>query len=105
MKNNQIKSKYRVTNHGEVFTHEREVNGMLDLVKNETENFAYLLFYHPNKVNENGDVVFHTDLVKMEISIKNAKRIFKEAVKTLEGDMPKPSDECQFCKWVDNCGI
>lgn len=35
--NNQIKSKTRVANHGEVFTHEREVNGMLDLVKNETE--------------------------------------------------------------------
>jgi hypothetical protein len=34
---NQIKSKHRVANHGEVFTHEREVNGMLDLVKNETE--------------------------------------------------------------------
>jgi len=37
MKNYQIKSKHRVANHGEVFTHEREVNGMLDLVKNETE--------------------------------------------------------------------
>ena len=35
--NNQIKSKNRVTEHGEVFTHEREVRGMLDLVKNETE--------------------------------------------------------------------
>ena len=35
--NNQIKSKLRVANHGEVFTHEREVNGMLDLVRNETE--------------------------------------------------------------------
>ena len=33
----QIKSKHRVTNHGEVFTNEREVNNMLDLVKNETE--------------------------------------------------------------------
>jgi hypothetical protein len=33
----QIKSKHRVANHGEVFTNEREVNGMLDLVKNETE--------------------------------------------------------------------
>jgi len=33
----QIKSKQRVTDHGEVFTHEREVKGMLDLVKNETE--------------------------------------------------------------------
>jgi len=34
---NLIKSKDRVTNHGEVFTSEREVNAMLDLVKQETE--------------------------------------------------------------------
>jgi len=35
--NNQVKTKKRVADHGEVFTHEREVNAMLDLVKNETE--------------------------------------------------------------------
>lgn len=34
---NQIKSKKRVADHGEVFTSEREVNAMLDLVKQETE--------------------------------------------------------------------
>lgn len=33
----QIKSKKRVADHGEVFTAEREVNAMLDLVKQETE--------------------------------------------------------------------
>jgi len=33
----QVKSKQRVTDHGEVFTAEREVNAMLDLVKQETE--------------------------------------------------------------------
>ena len=33
----QIKSKKRVRNNGEVFTNEREVNAMLDLVKQETE--------------------------------------------------------------------
>jgi hypothetical protein len=35
--NSQIKHKKRVADHGEVFTHEREVNAMLDLVKQETE--------------------------------------------------------------------
>lgn len=34
---NQVKSKQRVTDHGEVFTSQREVNAMLDLVKQETE--------------------------------------------------------------------
>ena len=33
----QVKSKQRVTDHGEVFTSEKEVNAMLDLVKQETE--------------------------------------------------------------------
>ena len=33
----QVKSKQRVKDHGEVFTAEREVNAMLDLVKQETE--------------------------------------------------------------------
>ena len=36
-KKNQVKSKKRVTDHGEVFTPEREVNAMLELVKQETE--------------------------------------------------------------------
>jgi len=33
----QIKSRERVADHGEVFTSDREVNAMLDLVKQETE--------------------------------------------------------------------
>ena len=33
----QVVSKYRVANHGEVYTRKREVNAMLDLVKQETE--------------------------------------------------------------------
>lgn len=37
MVNKQVKSRKRVADHGEVFTNEREVNDMLDLVKNETE--------------------------------------------------------------------
>lgn len=38
MAKNQIKSKERVSEHGEVFTNEREVNAMLDLVKDESYN-------------------------------------------------------------------
>ncbi len=37
MEDKQVKSKKRVADHGEVFTSEREVNAMLDLVKQETE--------------------------------------------------------------------
>lgn len=37
MPDKQIVSKRRVADHGEVYTHHREVNAMLDLVKQETE--------------------------------------------------------------------
>lgn len=67
----------------------------------ETEDYAYLLFYHPNKVNEKGDVLFHTDLVKMKTDVHNAEKIFKKAVDVLEGEMPKASEECGFCEWVE----
>lgn len=66
----------------------------------ETEDYAYLLFYHPNKVNEKGDVLFHTDLVKMKIDMHNAEKIFKNAVDILEGEMPSCFEECGFCKWT-----
>lgn len=66
----------------------------------ETEEYAYLLFYHPSHVNEKGDVVFNTDLVKMEISVENAESIFKNALEVLEGEMPEASEECEYCRWV-----
>lgn len=37
MPQTQVVSKQRVADHGEVYTHPREVNAMLDLVKHETE--------------------------------------------------------------------
>ena len=67
----------------------------------KTEYYAYLLFYHPNKVSGNGDVIFNKDLIKMKISIKNAEKIFKEALEVLKKEMPKASEECVYCNWFD----
>ena len=66
----------------------------------ETEDYTYLLFYHPDKVKSNGDVIFNTDLIKIDVNIENAERIFKEALECLEEEMPECSEECGFCKWI-----
>ena len=42
----QVKSKKRVADHGEVFTNQREVNAMLDLVKHETERIVFIFFLY-----------------------------------------------------------
>lgn len=89
-------------------THEYSQNQMdiynLLLRKNgyKTEDFAYLLFYHPTNVSENGDIVFHTDLIKIKISIKNAEDIFKKALEILKNEMPNTAKNCEYCKWVED---
>ncbi len=66
-----------------------------------TEEYAYLLFYHPKHVTPHGDVCFHTDLVKMSVDVTNAERILENALSVLKGEMPVSAPECGFCEWVE----
>ncbi len=76
-------------------------NFLLRKNSHQTEDYAYLLFYHPKHVTANGDVCFHTDLVKMQISIENAERIFSNALGVLKAKMPAAPIKCGFCRWAN----
>lgn len=60
----QIKSKQRVADHGEVFTNPREVNAMLDLVKQETERIESR-FLEPAC----GDGNFLAEILRRKLSV------------------------------------
>jgi len=62
------------------------------------ENFSYLLFYFPDRVRENGDVVFHSKLVKVKSGAGNAEKILKQAIEVLKE--PCPKKPCDWCKNV-----
>lgn len=64
----QVKSKARVADHGEVFTNEREVNAMLDLVKHETERIDSR-FLEPACGNGN----FLAEVVRRKLQIVEQK--------------------------------
>lgn len=64
-----------------------------------TEDYAYLVFYYPNKVHKDGSVDFHAELVKMKVSTSKALSLFKDALKTLQGKEPKPNKDCDWCNW------
>lgn len=68
MTNKQVKSKQRITDHGEVFTHEREVNAMLDLVKHETERIESR-YLEPACGNGN----FLTEVLRRKLDSVNLK--------------------------------
>lgn len=64
----QVKSKQRVTDYGEVFTAEREVNAMLDLVKQETERIDSR-FLEPAC----GDGNFLAEILRRKLAVVKAK--------------------------------
>ena len=63
----QVKSKQRVADHGEVFTAEREVNAMLDLVKQETERIESR-FLEPAC----GDGNFLSEILRRKLAVVKA---------------------------------
>lgn len=66
--NKQVKSRQRVADHGEVFTAEREVNAMLDLVKQETENIDST-FLEPACGNGN----FLAEIIRRKLAVVDRK--------------------------------
>ena len=65
----------------------------------ETEDYAYLLYYYPKKVNGNGDFVFETVLKRITTHVEHAEELFQEAIKILQGPMPYMGKKCGFCNW------
>ena len=63
----------------------------------ETEDYFFLLFYVPKEVMPNGEVIFDTTLKKMNVDIKQAEKVWKDALKLLEGECPKKHKNCPWC--------
>src|SRR3989344_4631467 len=62
----------------------------------ETEDYSYLLFYYPKEVNDFGEVIFYTKLIKIATSSKNGEAIFGKAIRLLLSDCPTKT-----CEWCD----
>ena len=68
MPEKQVKSKQRVTDHGEVFTNEREVKAMCDLVKQETKRIDSR-FLEPAC----GEGAFLTEILRRKLAVVKSK--------------------------------
>jgi hypothetical protein len=63
-----------------------------------TANYAYLLFYFPDHIEDNGLCHFQTCLVRVNVNPLNALQTFKEAIACLEGNVPEQS--CDYCRRI-----
>lgn len=63
------------------------------------EKFAYLVYYYPEQVGEEGAVKFNVYPIELTLDPNRAKKIFEEAVATLRGGEPTSSANCEYCTW------
>ena len=64
--------------------------------------FAYLIFFMPMEVKENGIVEFKIEIKKVMVDSSRALKTFNDAVKIAGGKRPKKHSECKFCAWADD---
>ncbi|MEK6916710.1 MAG: PD-(D/E)XK nuclease family protein, partial [Nanoarchaeota archaeon] len=64
----------------------------------ETEDYSYLLFYHPDKIVDNV-FIFHKDLVKIDTNEKIVEDLLNKALDLLDG--PMPEGNCEYCNYRD----
>jgi hypothetical protein len=76
-------------------------NLLLQKNRFRTATKSFLLFYYPQKVQTGGEVRFSTELVGLPVSVSNAQIIFDRAVEVLAGPLPKPTDSCPYCAWLE----
>lgn len=67
------------------------------LNKNEyqTKDFAFLLFYIPNQVIENGVILFDSISKRLKVYPEKAEQLFEKAINLLNS--PCPKHVCKFC--------
>jgi len=68
----------------------------------QTREFAYLVYYFPDKISESHLVKFSVEVVKLETDSQRAYKIFSNAVNCLKGPIPKSHTECGFCAWFSD---
>lgn len=68
----------------------------------KVKDYAYLVYYFPDKVVGDHLVKFNIEVVKVLTDPKRAYKIFSDAVNLLKGPIPGRHTECTFCAWYSD---
>ena len=65
----------------------------------QTDGVAYLVYYFPKQVKEDGVVLFDVHPERIPTSVDDGLQLIQEAADLLNGPLPKHHTECDFCLW------
>ena len=66
----------------------------------KTKGLAYLVYYWPEEMRQDGVVKFHVEPIKIKTDIESAKITIRDAVKLLSLPMPPSNPNCEYCGLV-----
>ncbi len=64
-----------------------------------TKELAYLVYYRPEQVLDQGVIRFQILVKEMRTSHERAKNLFQSAIKLLQSPMPRSYSACEYCSW------
>lgn len=70
-----------------------------------TIGHAFLFYYSPKTVGEQGKVLFETQAIKIDTNIERARQTFQKAIQLLKGTKPPSSPNCEYCAWLRKFAI
>lgn len=74
------------------------------LLKNngyKTANKAYLAFYYPSESEIHEGMNIKCSVIEVETDPSRVKKLVKRATEILMGPMPEASENCEYCKWLN----
>ena len=78
---------------------------LLEQNKFSTKRIAYIVYYFPNKINENNNFIFEVSVKEIKTNPERVKKVFYEAINIIRGPIPKINESCNFCKWISTKDI
>jgi hypothetical protein len=68
----------------------------------KVDDKAYLMFYHPETVDDAGEIIFSTSLIKIDIDPSDAVELLERASRLLNSPEPESNKNCEYCKYRDS---
>jgi CRISPR/Cas system-associated exonuclease Cas4 (RecB family) len=78
---------------------------LLKVMGYKTTNKAYLAFYYPDECDLHDGMPFHCKILEVKTDFNSVKKVVERANTILNGQMPDPDKNCEYCKWIENASI
>jgi len=74
---------------------------LLDKCGFDMADTAYLGVYFPVEIKEDVNCLFGSQIIPVKVSVERARKLFENAVNTLNGPSPPSAEDCKYCAFIE----